>query len=91
MYSNIHNKIKDVAVLSCVICIVVSIVIGMGFIAESNEVIGILIVILGSLLGWISSFTLYGFGEMIEHLKTIRDELADIDEDINGLYNTVNK
>jgi hypothetical protein len=39
---------------------------------------GILTIVLGSLAAWISSFLLYGFGELVENSSRIADQLGHI-------------
>lgn len=70
MYNNIGEKIKGVAKFLSVIGIVGSIIIGTTMIItmhESISWIGLIILIFGSLVSWILSFPLYGFGQLIEN------------------------
>lgn len=77
MFDHIGGKIKTVAKAVCWIGIVLSIVFGLILlIALSTDslAIGIAVAIpvaipvtvLGAFLSWIGSFTLYGYGELIE-------------------------
>ncbi len=89
MFDNIGIKIKTLSVVLCIIGIFSSVVIGIYLILNvdstttavkeqinSNNVIsGMLIIILGSLFSWISSFCLYGFGELIERVINIDEKL----------------
>lgn len=77
MFVNIGNKIKTLARIICWIGIVVSVISGIVMLATSANLIpaGILTLVLGSLLSWVGSFILYGFGEMVEN-SDIRTELA---------------
>jgi len=71
MFNNIGGKIKALAKLVCWIGIVCSVIAGMIMIANavyvSALVLAIIFVLVGSLISWISSFTLYGFGQLIEN------------------------
>jgi len=68
MFDNIGGKIKMVAKVSCWIGIIASVILGIIFLAESdNELIGLLFIILGPLCFWLGSFITYGFGELIEN------------------------
>lgn len=69
MFKNIGSKIQGLAVLETGLGIMASILIG-GIIMSQDEstiFLGFVIIILGSILSWISSFLLYGFGKLIEN------------------------
>ena len=69
MFSNIGSKIKVLAVVITCIGIVASIIIGIVLMTTDEELIvpGILVMIAGSLLSWLSSFFMYGFGQLVEN------------------------
>lgn len=67
MYSNIGGKIKALAVIVTVLCIILCLVLGAFLIGNNSPALGIAVIILGSLASWISSFVLYGFGQLIEN------------------------
>jgi hypothetical protein len=80
MYRNIGKKIKILAQVIAWIGIISSIISGFyfwGLSAESRDngamliVAGFATMIGGSLLSWISSFVLYGFGELIDKTTEI--------------------
>lgn len=78
MFDNIGNKIKSLAKVMCWICILASVIAAFVVIAATGEtglIPGIAIAVIGSLLSWVGSFVLYGFGEMVEN-SDIRTELA---------------
>lgn len=81
MFNNIGGKIKALASLFTWIGIIISLVIGLLFIfADSHGVvIGILIIVIGSLMSWISSWLLYGFGDLIENSSIIARKLSPED------------
>ena len=70
MFENIGKKIKTIAALETKIGIIVSIIIGLRLMNSSTE-LGILIIIGGSWLSWVSSIYVYGFGELIEKTSEI--------------------
>ena len=87
MFDNIGGKIKSVATAIAIFGIIGSIIIGSIIIAEANdsyypsarEVLGgLLVMIVGSLSSWVSSFTLYGFGQLIENTDAISSEMESI-------------
>lgn len=69
MYNNIGRKIKALAKVLAWIGIIASIVFGIAVTVEESDVayLGFLIMPLGALVSWASSFTLYGFGELVEN------------------------
>ena len=78
MFSNIGEKIKTLAEVICIIGIVVSIIAAIVMFSNSEIGLGFLLLILAPLLFWISSFTLYGFGEIIVLLKQNIDKQTEI-------------
>ncbi len=73
MFDNIGGKIKTVAKAVCWIGIALSILLGLILlIALSTDspalgfAVAIPVMVLGAFLSWIGSFTLYGYGELIE-------------------------
>ena len=91
MFDNIGEKIKIFAKTVCWIGIVLSIVSGILLMGASG-VVGVLAIIIGSLASWIGSFTLYGFGELIEKTAEIaentkKNNINDQLETLLGLTN----
>ena len=73
MFDNIGGKIKTLAKVICWVGIVASAIsaVYVGAVTSNlNGALGIVIaiplVLLGAVLSWIVSFTLYGYGELIE-------------------------
>ena len=73
MYTNIGKKIKSLAVVICIVFIVLSVLIGLVAMAYDDKLIPIalLAVIAAALISWLSSFVLYGFGELVENSAKI--------------------
>lgn len=71
MFSNIGGKIKVLAVVLTIAGICGSVCMGVEIMDSyyGDETYGLLVMIIGSLLSWVLSFTIYGFGEIITHLK----------------------
>ena len=69
MFGNIGGKIKALAQVITWIGIIGSVIGGISVIAISEYLMltGLLIMIIGSLISWVSSFVLYGFGHLIEN------------------------
>lgn len=83
MYRNVGGLIKGFATLICVLGILASVISG-GFHASSaykNEGITFLMIAgIGSLVSWLGSMALYGYGELIESSSQTRDYLKDVRE-----------
>ena len=83
MFSNIGRKIKMTAKVFCWIGIIASVVGGIGMIAAgftgllpqasavATILSGIGTALLGSLLSWVGSFMMVGFGELVENTAII--------------------
>ena len=73
MFNNIGGKIKTLATIITWIGIVCSVIAGFSLMLanESLILLGVLIAVLGSLGSWISSFLIYGFGQLIENSDKI--------------------
>ena len=70
MFENIGRKIKTLAETLCWLGIVVSVLAGLT-ITGKDIIVGLLVLIIGSLCSWIGSFFAYGFGELIEKTTEI--------------------
>ncbi|MBQ2725723.1 MAG: hypothetical protein IJF78_08455 [Clostridia bacterium] len=69
MYGNIAAKIKFLAQAVAWIGIIGSIIWGFSVISIDEDLIltGFLIAVIGALISWVSSFVLYGYGQLIEN------------------------
>lgn len=78
MFDNIGGKIKTLASAMALIGIILSFVIGFVIFGIDDDMIpvGVVIIVVGSLISWIGSFLLYGFGELIEKACLIEERLA---------------
>ena len=89
MFNNIGGKIKGLAKFLCWAGIIICVILGFMFIAGSNAgyyyyysreamiVFGVLIMVGGSIISWLSSLFLYGFGELVENTSIIRRKMDD--------------
>ena len=80
MFDNIGEKIKTLAKVLCWVGIGLSVIIGINVLDYSASK-GLLIIVIGSLISWVSSFFSYGFGELI----TKETENAERTRDINSV------
>ncbi len=68
MFGNIGGKIKGLAAFICWLGIIGSVLGGIGLAMLGDEImiiIGVAVAIVGSLMSWIGSFILYGYGQLI--------------------------
>lgn len=80
LYNNIGNKIKILAFVIATIGSILSLI--FSIVALSNNLIieFILIIVLGPLFSWISSFILYGFGQIVENSDKNISKLNNLSE-----------
>lgn len=69
MFGNIGGKIKSLAQVITWLGIIGSVIWGFVLMATDEDLIsaGLMIAVLGSLISWVSSFVLYGFGQLVEN------------------------
>ena len=93
MFNFIGGKIKALAKVVCWLGIIGSVITGIGMMASSREseiILGILVIILGSLISWIGSFFTYGFGELIETADRISVRAANIESTLDRINSKLN-
>ena len=73
LYGNIGGKIKGLAFASAIVGAIGAVIGGIIFATVDDDFIffGIITVLLGPIVAWVSSWVLYGFGEIICHLDDI--------------------
>jgi Na+-transporting methylmalonyl-CoA/oxaloacetate decarboxylase gamma subunit len=78
MYNNIGAKIKVLAKVIAWVGIICSVITGIGLIIDGNylTVIGICVILVGTLFFWISSWFMYGFGELIAKAAEIAKNIT---------------
>ncbi len=87
MFDNIGKKIKILAVVITWIGIAICVFIGIGLFSLHNNTAGVAVILAGSLLSWLLSFVLYGFGEIVDTALWLRKnglnyDLANQAEDV---------
>jgi hypothetical protein len=79
MYSNIGGKIKKLAVIIAILMAAGSVISGIIVLSQGyGAAAGVINIILGPIIAWVLSLTIYGFGELIEHTTEIRNTLYTI-------------
>ena len=72
LYSNIGGKIKSWAIAIFVLEALAAIIWGFSLLGNELFLAGVLVLIVGPIVSWISSWLLYAFGELVE--KTVENE-----------------
>lgn len=87
MYKNIGPKIKGLAKAIVIVEAIVSVIIGIALMASDDGLVvsGLLVMLVGPTVAWVSSWVLYGFGELVDKVcnieRNIRGENFDLDEE----------
>ncbi len=73
MYDNIGGKIKGLAKASFIVAAIAEVITGIALMATDDDLIlyGLLVMVVGPIVAWVSSFLLYGFGELIDKASEI--------------------
>ena len=88
MFTNVGRKIKGLAKFVCYVGIVLSVASGAMMIYASTQMYygegmlagGIATIIVGPILAWLSSLTLYGYGHLIDRTQNIDTRLERIEK-----------
>ena len=69
MYDNIGEKIKGLAKASFIVAAIAEVITGIALMATDEDLIlyGFLVIVVGPIVAWFSSWLLYGFGQLIEN------------------------
>ena len=69
MYDNIGGKIKGLAKATFIVEAIATVITGIGLMASDDYImipVGLLVMVIGPVVAWVSSWSLYGFGELID-------------------------
>ena len=79
MYDNIGKKIKGLAKWIFIVEAVSAVISAIALMAEDDDFIwiGLLLIVVGPLVAWVSSWMLYAFGELV-------DKTCDIERNTRG-------
>jgi hypothetical protein len=75
MFDNIGSKIKGLAVTVFGIEAFASVILGIYNLTDDEFAIGIILLLVGPINAWVSSWLLYGFGELITKVCDIADSV----------------
>ena len=75
-YENIGDKIKGLAQMAFVVEAIAAVITGIALMASDEDLIlyGLLVLIAGPIIAWVSSWLLYGFGQLVENSDIIAAE-----------------
>lgn len=92
MFDNIGRKVKILAIVTCVIGVLGSVIGGIVILYNNSymEVPGILTMVLGSLFSWISSWVMYAIGEAAETANKNAYVLAELQKKLQANGNDEN-
>ena len=92
MFKNIGKKIKAFAITLTWVGIIGSVISGLLLMAHS-VILGFLVIFIGAIASWLSSFTLYGYGQLIAATESTTyysqqclGKLGEIEEKLDHLY-----
>lgn len=71
MFENVTEKIKSLAPVVCWGGIGVSLLCGLALLDGGAVILGLIYIFFGSLISWVASLCLYGFGQLIENSNRI--------------------
>ncbi len=80
MYDNIGGKIKILAKWMFAVETIAAVIIGIALMAEDVDIVGLLVIIFGPIVAWVSSWLLYGYGQLIENSDIIAAEHKRVNE-----------
>ena len=81
MFDNIGGKIQKLALVTCGLGCIVSLISAIALWSANSSynptiLSGMIVLVAGALFSWISSFFIYGFGQLIDDTEAIRSMLA---------------
>ncbi len=79
MYDNIGGKIKGLAKATFIVEAIAAVITGIALMATDEDLIGygLLVMLLGPIVAWVSSWLLYAYGELV-------DKACDIERNTRG-------
>ena len=82
MYNNVGKKIKIIAIVFAICVAIASVITGLCFITTG----GIVLILAGPLVAWLSSLMTYGFGQIVESIQNIEKKIV-FEESIEEIIN----
>ena len=96
MYDNIGEKIKGLARVMFIVEAIAAVITGIALMGSDEDMIliGLLVMVVGPIVAWVSSWLLYGFGELIDNACIIAGNtraLKKASTNFNTANNAINK
>ena len=88
MYNDIGGKIKRLAKATFIVEAISSVITGFVLFLESEDLLYLLILVGGPIVAWVSSWLLYGFGEIIDKLCEIAKNTAGAQSKVGATANS---
>lgn len=86
MFDNVGGKIKGVAMATFILELAAFVILGLLILAQEN-LYGLLFLLLGPVIAWLSVLLLYGFGQLIENSDIIAEEYKRKNEKHEAIEN----
>lgn len=92
MFENIGEKIKTLAKVVSIMGIAASVIYGIILMSAGGIgfIYGLLVIAVGIIISWISSFFTYGFGELLINTKEIKESVKNIASNNTDFHNSLN-
>lgn len=81
MYSNVGKKIMTLAKVLGWVFLIAGLIITEGFVSEKREFLIVIIPLISGILLFISSWFLYGFGQLVDDVSAMRYAAKEADRD----------
>lgn len=95
MFENIGGKLKGLAYFLCIIGIIFSIFYGFYLIFSDRGIydvsgtVGVLYLVFGPLISWVSAWALYGIGEAVENSENANYRIGSLKSQIDNIEKTL--
>ena len=94
MYKNVGGKIQTFAkilvwigIVVFVLCAAVTLYGGLNTYNYEMIINGVVLLILGPIMCWVSSLTMVGFGKLVETNEEMKSEIEDLHRSVNEIKN----
>lgn len=95
MYDNIGGKIKGLAIVTFIVEAIATVITGIVIMVfgdkRSISILGLLVIVVGPIFAWISSWLLYGIGELIDKTCDIERNTHSIERKSGAQANVVSE
>lgn len=84
MFNNIGRKIKALAKIQFIVLAIIDFIVGIVILSVNEYLIaaGLSVMLIGPILAWISSWILYGYGQLIENSDKLAKNVCETQDQI---------